>query len=93
MLPETLDFILRRLPATDVLVLDALLADERTNPSHYNLPQAVELARKIRPAQTLLVGINCDSFLPHDEMNVKLRKEYTDLNIQLAHDGLVIKAS
>ena len=90
MLPETLDFILTKLPQpTHLLVLDALLVD-RTNPVHFNLVQAMELVEHIRPEQTYLVGMNCDSFDPHDAMNQRLRNEYQHYNVQLAHDGLVI---
>ena len=87
MLPETLDYIRNRLPPTDILVVDALHLS-RTNAVHFNLHEAVALVRQLEPKQVYLVGMNCDSFLPHDEMNAKLRCEYG--NIQLAHDGLVI---
>jgi phosphoribosyl 1,2-cyclic phosphodiesterase len=90
-LPETLDFIRDRLPQTDILVVDALHPSKR-NPVHFSLDEAMELMKLIQPTRmTYLVGMNCDSFLSHDEMNLKLRKEYG--NIQLAHDGLVIDAS
>lgn len=87
MLPDTLDFIQHKLPPTNLLIVDAL-HPVRRNPVHYNLEEAVALVRQIQPQQVYLVGMNCDSFLPHDEMNAKLKKEYG--NIQLAHDGLVI---
>jgi hypothetical protein len=35
--------------------------------------------------------MNCDSFLPHDEMNEQLLLDFG--NIQLAHDGQVIELS
>ena len=90
MLPETLDFILTKLPQpTHLLVLDALLV-EGTNPVHFSLAQAMELVEQIRPEQTYLVGMNCDSFEPHEAMNQRLRNEYQHYNVQLAHDGLVI---
>lgn len=91
MLPETLEHIQTKLPQpTHVLVLDALHV-EQENPVHYNLPQAMALVQQIRPLQTYFVGMNCDSFAPHDEMNERLRKEYGSIgSVQLAHDGLVI---
>jgi phosphoribosyl 1,2-cyclic phosphodiesterase len=90
MLPETLAFIQTQLPhPIHILVLDALLVDSK-NPVHYCLPQSVELIQQLQPLQTYLVGMNCDSFGPHDAMNEKLRQEYG--NVQLAHDGLVIYA-
>jgi hypothetical protein len=42
-------------------------------------------------SQQYLLGMNCDSFLPHDEMNEKLRKDYG--NVQFAHDGLELDLS
>lgn len=93
MLPETLDYIQNQLGETDILVLDAL-HPARRSPTHFCMEEAVELAKQIQPKQTYLLGMNCDSFLPHDEMNAKLRKDYGALlSIQLAHDGLEIDAS
>lgn len=90
MLPETLDFIRTKLPQPiHLLVLDSLLVDS-TNPVHYCLPQSLELIQQLQPEQTYLVGMNCDSFGPHDEANNMLRQSYR--NVQLAHDGLVIEA-
>jgi phosphoribosyl 1,2-cyclic phosphodiesterase len=90
MLPETLEYIRTKLPETDVLVLDSL-QPEKDNASHFNLEEAVELSKQIRPKQTYLLGMNCDSFLPHDEMNEKLRKDHG--NVQFAHDGLELDLS
>jgi phosphoribosyl 1,2-cyclic phosphodiesterase len=90
MIPETLDYILNKLPQpTHILVVDALLTGDRTHPVHYNLEQAVALVKTIKPRQAYLVGMSCDSFLPHEKMNQVLREKYG--NIQLAHDGLVIE--
>jgi phosphoribosyl 1,2-cyclic phosphodiesterase len=89
MVPETLEFILETLPQpTDILVIDSLLW-HKDNPVHFSLDQAMALRDKIQPKQTYLVGTNCDSFLPHDEMNVVLKKEYG--SVQLAYDGQVIE--
>ena len=91
MLDETLDYILKSLPPTDILVVDAL-HPQRENAVHFNMEEALRLVEKIRPREmTYLVGMNCDSFLPHEEMNQQLRRKYG--NVQLAHDGLVIAAS
>jgi phosphoribosyl 1,2-cyclic phosphodiesterase len=88
MLPETLSFIQTQLPQPiHVLVLDALLV-EGTNPVHFCLPQSLELIQQLQPLQTYLVGMNCDAFGPHEEVNEKLRHAYG--NVQLAHDGLII---
>ena len=84
---ETEDYILRSLPPTDVLVIDSLLV-HGTHPVHFSLDQALHLARKLKPHQTYIIGMNCDDFLPHSEMNKQLSQ--LELNVQLAHDGLVI---
>eukprot|EP00980_Cylindrotheca_fusiformis_P015183 scaffold4204_cov140-Cylindrotheca_fusiformis.AAC.2 len=88
MVPETLEFIQKKLPPTDILIVDALLLKGR-NPVHFNLDQAMEVRDQIQPkGETYLVGMSCDAFPPHDETNEYLKKTYG--NVQLAHDGLVI---
>ena len=89
LLPETEKFITEQLPQTDVLVIDALSLNSN-NPTHNNLEQSLKIIRRLKPKRTLIVGMSCDSFLPHDEMNDELAK--LDIQVQLAHDGLVIKA-
>ena len=88
MLPETMHYIQNHLPPTDILIVDSL-HQHGTHPVHFSMEQAVELAKEIKPKQTFIVGINCDAFLPHDEMNERLQQEYG--NVQLAHDGLSIE--
>jgi phosphoribosyl 1,2-cyclic phosphodiesterase len=76
MVPETLEYIQQQLPPTDIFICDALLWHE-PHSVHFSLEQAVALARQIRPRQgTYLVGMNCDKFLPHDEMNAWLKATY-----------------
>lgn len=49
------------------------------------------LANDLQPRQaTYIVGINCDAFPAHEEMNEKLKESSTTNTISLAHDGLVI---
>jgi len=94
-IPETLDYIQKKLPPTDVLIVDSLNW-EKNHPVHYSLEQAVELAQTIKPKiRTFLIGMSCDNFLPHDEMNTYLRELYGDGDdgnglIVMAHDGLII---
>jgi phosphoribosyl 1,2-cyclic phosphodiesterase len=90
MLPETLEYIHTKLPEVDILVVDSLLP-EGENPVHFSMEKAVELSKQIRPKQTYLLGMNCDSFPPHDEMNEKLKKDHG--NVQFAHDGLELDLS
>jgi len=89
MLDETEKFIMEELPPTDVLIVDSL-ALERNNPTHFNLKEALVLIRRLKPKTTYIVGMSCDFFPPHDEMNVELRK--MDIDVQLAHDGLFLEA-
>jgi phosphoribosyl 1,2-cyclic phosphodiesterase len=89
MVPETLEFVQNKLPPTDILIVDSLLWHKK-HPVHFSLDQAVELAKHIQPRlQTYLIGMSCDAFLPHEEMNEYLRQKY-DGKIVMAHDGLVI---
>ena len=101
MVPETLEFIQEKLPPTDILVLDSLLW-EKPNPVHFSMKQAVELSKIIQPRmRTYLIGMSCDNFFPHDEMNDYLRDTYGTGNgdsnddddgaILMAHDGLVVE--
>lgn len=90
MLPETQEYILNKLPPTDVLIIDSLL-ENRPNNVHFNLQQALDLARTLKPKRTFIVGMNCDSFRPHEEMNEELKKVEGLEEVQLAHDGLVIE--
>ena len=92
-MPEkTLEYIREHTPQPiHILVVDALLLGDKKNAVHYNLNQAIQLARCLEAKKTYVVGMNCDDFLPHDEMNEVLRKDFEgELDIQLAHDGLVI---
>ena len=90
MIPETLEYILTTLPPTDILIVDALLP-EHPHTVHFNLKQAISLAKQIQPKQhTYLVGMSCDAFPPHDTMNATLTKT-KECNISFAHDGLVVE--
>ena len=88
---ETLDYIQSKLPPIDILIVDALLMDDGIHPVHFNLPQAVALARQLGAKKTFLVGMSCESFLSHNDMKSYLRQHYTDIDIMLAHDGLLLE--
>ncbi len=94
MVPETLEFIKKKLPPTDILIVDSLLW-EKDHSVHFSMKQAIELAQTIQPRQTTyLIGMSCDNFLPHDEMNAYLKETYGNSNsgdIAMAHDGLVVE--
>ena len=88
---ETLRYIQTQLPPTDIFIVDALLMEDKIHPVHFNLHQAVALAKELGAKKTLLVGMGCDSFLPHDEMNAFLREHYKDMDVSLAYDGLLFE--
>jgi len=87
MLPETEKYIKEELPPTDILVIDALSLNS-INPTHNNLEQSLKIVRRLKPKRTFVVGMSCDLFLPHDEMNEELSK--LQIGVELAHDGQVI---
>lgn len=75
----------------DLLVLDCLHPEERHN-THMNLPESLEVVRKLRPRRTLFVGLS-DRFV-HDEGNAELAKfgKEHGLNVALSYDGLTVPA-
>lgn len=92
---ETEQFILTQLPPTDMLIIDSLHV-EAPNATHICMREAIALAMRLQPNKVYLVGMNCDDFLPHEEMNKLLMKKKRDgeiygLDIELAYDGLVLE--
>jgi len=75
----------------DLLIVDTLFLTD--HPTHFSLSKACDLARKIRPNRTLLVGIGHN--LEHFETNERLRQLLTDegLDVQLAYDGLSLEVA
>ncbi len=72
------------LSGLDVLILDALR--KRPHPTHFNLEQAVDHARRIGARQTYFTHIAHE--LAHEETNQEL-----PAGIALSYDGLRIKSS
>ena len=72
-----------------VLVLDAL-RPEGQHPVHASLEQSVQLARRLRPKRTLMVGMGHG--LEHHQTNRELRQLWRDegLDVALAYDGLLV---
>ena len=87
--PETLCYIREQLPPTDILIVDALHMADSTHPTHYVLQQSLATHELLQPRKTYLVGMSCDSFPPHEEMNRVLYKRYQGA-VELAHDGLIV---
>lgn len=77
------DASLALLEGLDVLILDGLR--HRPHPTHFNLEQAVAMARRIGARQTYLTHIA--HTLPHAQINAELPD-----GIELAYDGLVVRA-
>ena len=60
---ETEEYILGKLPPTDILVVDAITPDrlnQYIHPVHFNLKEALKLVRRLKPRRTYLVGMSCD---------------------------------
>ncbi len=72
---------LARLQDLDVLVLDCLR--HRPHPTHFNLEQALQQARRIGARRTLLTHISHE--LEHETVNAELPP-----GVELAYDGLCI---
>ena len=90
MIDETMEFIHEKLPPTDILVVDALLW-HRTHPTHFSLEQAVELNEQIRPRMGMyVVGMSCEAYPPHEEMEEHLTTTYGRGKVMMAHDGLCL---
>jgi len=74
----------RLLEGLDVLILDAL--QKRKHTTHFNLEEAIEEAKKIRPRRTLFTHIAHG--LGHAETNAELPH-----GMRLAYDGLVVEGT
>lgn len=70
---------LKKLEGLKVLVLNALRI--RPHPTHFNLQQAIEVAKKVKPKKTYFTHLTHD--ILHDKINSTLPK-----GIELGYDGL-----
>ncbi len=76
------DRTFERLKGTEVLVLNALQIEDHI--SHFNLPQAIQIAEKVGAAKT---------YFTHISHKLGLHKTVTEnlpVNVELAYDGLVV---
>lgn len=73
-----------------LLVLDCL--GNRPHNTHFGLSQSLELARKLKARQTLLVGMACDAFPTHHMMNAELHNRRSEIgsDVQFARDGQTV---
>jgi len=70
---------LKKLEGLKVLVINALRI--RPHPTHFNLQQAIEVAKKVKPAKTYFTHLTHD--ILHERINSSLPK-----GIELAYDGI-----
>jgi len=89
---ETENYILQKLPhPIDILIIDSL-SWKKPHSTHVCLEDALKIARIFKPKRVIVVGMGCDNFPPHDEMNDILQKStFDNFDVCLAHDGLVIE--
>lgn len=73
---------LKKLEGLKVLVINALRI--RPHPTHFNLQQAIETAKKVMPKKTYFTHMTHD--ILHDKINATLPK-----GIELAYDGIEFK--
>jgi phosphoribosyl 1,2-cyclic phosphate phosphodiesterase len=73
---------LKKLEGLKVLVINALRI--RPHPTHFNLQEAIEIAKTVKPRKTFLTHVTHD--LMHDRINSALPK-----GIELAYDNLELK--
>ena len=75
---------------SELLIFDAL-RPKRTHGTHFTLEEAIDQARRLRPARTLLTDATHD--IDHETVNIQLAKlqESEGINIQYAYDGMDIE--
>ena len=88
-MPENVLQIIQEFGSIDLLIIDTLNPN-LPNPVHFNLLQAIELVKIIKPKKTFTIGMN--STIDHDKISqqLKLLKDNENIDIELAYDGLRI---
>lgn len=88
-LTEATRIVLEANAPLDLLIVDALFKTKRHN-THFNLIEALECVRILKPKRTLLTGLTHE--FDHDVDNAKLAmlKETEGIDVQLAYDGLLV---
>ena len=69
---DTETYIMEQLPPTDILIVDALNL-YRYNPTHFNLEQALDVVRRLKPKHTYLVGGEEEITMPDVHVDLFLR--------------------
>lgn len=78
-IPKTSEKLLENL---DLLILDGLRY--KPHPTHFNMEQAIETSRKLKPERTLFTHLTHD--LHHEKVNQELPE-----GMELAFDGMVVE--
>ncbi len=73
------DIELKKLEGLEVLIINALRI--RPHPTHFNLQQAIEISKILKPKKTYFTHLTHD--IMHDKINATLPK-----GIELAYDGI-----
>lgn len=75
---------MKLLEGVEYLIIDGLRFEK--HPSHFTIPEAVEIAKKIAPRNTFI------THLAHNILHKKIERELPE-NVYLCYDGLIINSS
>eukprot|EP00043_Microstomoeca_roanoka_P007129 m.68917 g.68917 ORF g.68917 m.68917 type:complete len:324 (-) comp13707_c1_seq1:331-1302(-) len=83
----TMDYLLSI--KIDIMFIDCLYI-EREHDTHIGLPEAVDVARKLRPRQTVLLGLTHEfDYNAFDQVLETVLEPGEDLNIAMGYDGMI----
>ncbi len=85
---DTREVIAKNSPI-DLLIVDALFKVKKHN-THFNLPEALELVRELKPKRALLTGLTHDFHHEDDNAELALLRESEGIDVQLAYDGMYV---
>ena len=88
-IPEAAFQLLEAAGPLALLVVDCLFRAKQHN-THFNLPSALAAARRLRPRRTLLTGLSHEFDHTADNEALARLREEEGLDVQLAHDGLLV---
>jgi len=88
-LTEATRVVLEANAPLDLLIIDALFKTKRHN-THFNLNEALECVRTLKPKRTLLTGLTHDFDHDVDNMELKILKDTEGIDVQLAYDSLLV---
>lgn len=71
------------------LIIDALHV-EKENSGHFNLPQALDAIRQMKPVKTYLIGMSHSFYYEEHNPALQKLKESEGLDIELSYDGMIL---